>query len=409
MLKHTFQTRQADSQILPQTHLAIHSQRRGQGTPVLTVLTGTLNDTQEIWCRWIQQEGRDTVIWTPRMTKPLPISWLEKLLARPDLKYQLLLYLAKISHYAPEDLILKLANKSSYELDIFQQQLPVQLTTQGSLLLKWFLTQITLSRELTSDLALNLAQAIQLEDDQNLAQGIMTFIELLPAAILPGLLVEVTDDELLQRPFIRILAQIAERLPEMPIALSIMPAHFENYCTKAPESRIKAMLRQNVIETRSHTNSRGTLPDKTDRILQQYSAPIQLYEEAKSLLQLIADKKDDPSLARSQAEQFLFHMLEWVPETRGVFQLNVKMPFKFGNRPMEIDLFATSDQIALEIDGYYHFQDSESWRRDRRKDFILQMHGILVLRFLAEDVVSRLDEILDAVRQALQHRRQIIN
>jgi len=406
MLKHTFQTRQTNPQISPQTQLAIHSQRRSQGIPVLTVLTGTLNDTQEIWCRWIQQDGRDTIIWSPRMTKPLSISWLEKLLARPDIQRQLLLYLAKINQCATENILLKLTNKSGYELGIFQQQLPLQLSTQGSLLLSWFLTQIALSRELTSDLAPSLAQAIKLEDDQNLAQAIMTFTELLPAAILPGLLVEVTDDELLQLPCIRILAQIAECLPEMPIALSIMSAHFENYCTKAPESRIKAMLRQSVIETHPYTDSRDTLPDKTNQILRQYSAPTQLYEEAKSLLQLIAGKKDDPSLARSQAEQFLFHMLEWVPETRGVFQLNVKMPFKFGNRPMEIDLFAISDQIALEIDGYYHFQDSESWRRDRRKDFTLQMHGILVLRFLAEDVVSRLDEILDAVRQALQHRRK---
>jgi hypothetical protein len=406
MLKHTFQTRQTNPQIPPQTQLAIHSQRRSQGIPVLTVLTGTLNDTQEIWCRWIQQDGRDTIIWSPRMTKPLSISWLEKLLARPDIQRQLLLYLAKINQCATENILLKLTNKSGYELGIFQQQLPLQLSTQGSLLLSWFLTQIALSRELTSDLAPSLAQAIKLEDDQNLAQAIMTFTELLPAAILPGLLVEVTDDELLQLPCIRILAQIAECLPEMPIALSIMPAHFENYCTMAPESRIKAMLRQSVIETHPYTDSRDTLPDKTNQILRQYSAPTQLYEEAKSLLQLIAGKKDDPSLARSQAEQFLFHMLEWVPETRGVFQLNVKMPFKFGNRPMEIDLFAISDQIALEIDGYYHFQDSESWRRDRRKDFTLQMHGILVLRFLAEDVVSRLDEILDAVRQALQHRRK---
>lgn len=72
---------------------------------------------------------------------------------------------------------------------------------------------------------------------------------------------------------------------------------------------------------------------------------------------------------------------------------------------MEIDLFSISDQIALEIDGYYHFQDPESWRRDRRKDLALQMQDVLILRFLAEDVVSRLDEILDGVYQALQHQR----
>ncbi|BBL35789.1 hypothetical protein Nstercoris_02065 [Nitrosomonas stercoris] len=98
-------------------------------------------------------------------------------------------------------------------------------------------------------------------------------------------------------------------------------------------------------------------------------------------------------------------MLELAPETRGLFKLNVKMPFKFGNRSMEIDLFANSVQIALEVDGYYHFQDQTAWRRDRRKDLVLQMQNILVLRFLAEDVVSRLSEIFSSVKQALQHQR----
>lgn len=404
-MKRTFQSTQTDSQVSPQTYLTIHSLRRSQGTPVLTVLTGTLNDTRGIWCRWIQQESRNTVIWSPGMAKSLSISWIGTLLASADLQHQLLLYLAQVNRCTTEEIFLALKNKSSDELEIFQQQLPIQLSTQESLLLSWFLTQIALSCELTPDLASNLAQAMKLEDGENLAQGIMAFTKLLPVEILPGLLMEVTDDELLRSPFIRMLAQIAERLPEMPIALAAIPAHFENYCTKAPESRIKAMLRLGVIKAQSYSDSHYTLPDKTDQILRQCNAPTQLYEEAQSLLRLIVEKKDDSSVARSQAEQFLFHILEWVPETRGVFKLNVKMPFKFGKRLMEIDLFSISDQIALEIDGYYHFQDPESWRRDRRKDLILQMHDILVLRFLAEDIVSQLDEILDNVYQALQHRR----
>src|SRR5690606_16910621 len=120
----------------------------------------------------------------------------------------------------------------------------------------------------------------------------------------------------------------------------------------------------------------------------------------------IAEKKNDPSLARSQAEQFLFRVLELAPETRGVFQLNAKMPFKFGNRSMEVDLFSSSDQIALEIDGYYHFQNSESWRPDRCKVFVLQPHRTLVLRVRACDLLSHLDEIREAVRQAGRHRRK---
>lgn len=401
------QIRQTNPQTSPLAYLTIHSQKRSQGIPVLTVLVGTLNEAQKVWCQWIQQYGRNTAIWSSGITKSLSVSWIETLLVRPDLHHHLLLYLAKINQCPAEKILSKLRNKSSYELGIFQQQLSVKISTQASLLLSWFLAQIALSRKLTSDLALDLAQAIKMDDDQNLAQGIMAFDELLPVAILPGLLVKVTDDELLMLPMIRILARIAECLPEMPIALAITPEHFSNYCTKAHESRIKAMLNQGIIEVGQYTIPHYSLPGKTIQILHHYSASTELYEEAKSLFQLIAEKNDGPSLARSQAERFLFHMLELVPETRGVFQLNVKMPFKFGNQPMEIDLFAISDQIALEIDGYYHFQDPESWRRDRRKDFALQMHDILILRFLAEDVVSRLDEILENIRQALQYRRKL--
>jgi very-short-patch-repair endonuclease len=45
-------------------------------------------------------------------------------------------------------------------------------------------------------------------------------------------------------------------------------------------------------------------------------------------------------------------------------------------------------------------------RRSRRKDWELQRRGYLVLRFLAEDVVCRLDEILDTILAAVRHRRQ---
>ena len=407
MIKHMLHVTQSNTDSSPQTHLTLHTQQRSQGIPVLTVLLGDLSDTQRIWCRWIQGEDKNTVIWSPGMTQSLLIGWIETLLAREDLQDQLLQHLAQVQQHTPEKLLLTLRNKSSYELKIFQQQLPIQLSTQGSLLLSWFLAQIALSRKFTPHLAINLAQIMQL-DDTNLVQNITVFAELLPIKILPGLLIVVTDDELLQLPLIHTLAQLAENLLEMPIALSVTPASFKNYSTKAPESKIKAMLRLGMITTQPSPDYHNRLPDKMEQIFQQYSAPSSLYEEARLLLRLPDEKKEDSSMARSQAEQFLFHMLEWVPRTRGLFKLNAQMPFKFGNRPMEIDLFSASAQIALEIDGYYHFQDQESWRRDRRKDLILQMQNILVLRFLAEDVVSQLDKILNSIYQALQHQRNKI-
>ena len=51
-----------------------------------------------------------------------------------------------------------------------------------------------------------------------------------------------------------------------------------------------------------------------------------------------------------------------------------------------------------------HLHDAEAYRRDRRKDLLLQENGYLVLRFLAEDVGTHLDAILDTILRALVGR-----
>jgi len=42
--------------------------------------------------------------------------------------------------------------------------------------------------------------------------------------------------------------------------------------------------------------------------------------------------------------------------------------------------------LAVELDGAQHLADRDAYRRDRRKDQVLQENGYFVLRFLAEDV-----------------------
>jgi hypothetical protein len=140
---------QTEPQSSLQSHLDIHSHWRSQGIPTLTVLSGSFNDTQELWCQWIQGKGRDTVIWSPSMRQALFVSWLEKLFANPELHHQLLSYLATTSEcpIEQEQIHFRLVNKSSYELEIFQQQLSIKISTQGSLLLSWFLKQISISRK----------------------------------------------------------------------------------------------------------------------------------------------------------------------------------------------------------------------------------------------------------------------
>ena len=57
--------------------------------------------------------------------------------------------------------------------------------------------------------------------------------------------------------------------------------------------------------------------------------------------------------------------------------------------------------MALELDGPQHLADPEAYRRDRRKDALLQENGYFVLRFLSEDIGRRLDIVLDTIVRAM--------
>jgi len=61
----------------------------------------------------------------------------------------------------------------------------------------------------------------------------------------------------------------------------------------------------------------------------------------------------------------------------------------------------------VELDGAQHLAHPAAYRRDRRKDQLLQENGYLVLRFLAEDVGKELDMVLDAILRMLSHRTSL--
>ncbi|MFZ1935858.1 MAG: DEAD/DEAH box helicase family protein [Thermoguttaceae bacterium] len=110
--------------------------------------------------------------------------------------------------------------------------------------------------------------------------------------------------------------------------------------------------------------------------------------------------------ARSATEAFLYRRLETLPETKGLFRLNAQLPIPFyGWGNMEVDLLCQDARVAIELDGGQHLADAEAYRRDRRKDVLLQENGYFVLRFLTEDVGTHLDTVLDAILRSLSHRR----
>jgi len=109
--------------------------------------------------------------------------------------------------------------------------------------------------------------------------------------------------------------------------------------------------------------------------------------------------------ARSATEAFLYRRLETLPQTAGRFRLNAELPIPFdGHGRMEVDLLCADARLAVELDGAQHLDNPEAYRRDRRKDMLLQQHGYFVMRFLAEDVGKQLDTVLDSILRTLSHR-----
>lgn len=76
---------------------------------------------------------------------------------------------------------------------------------------------------------------------------------------------------------------------------------------------------------------------------------------------------------------------------------------------MEVDFVNQRLRLVVELDGQQHFSNAEAYRRDRRKDRLLQQNGYLVLRFLAEDLGKDLDGVLDAILQFLAGRQRSVS
>lgn len=106
--------------------------------------------------------------------------------------------------------------------------------------------------------------------------------------------------------------------------------------------------------------------------------------------------------ARSASERFLFYRFETMSQTKGLFRLNAPLDISFdGWGQMEVDFLFAAAKLVIELDGAQHLNSVEAYRRDRRKDALLQENGYMVLRFLTEDLGKHLDEVLDTILRVL--------
>ena len=195
-------------------------------------------------------------------------------------------------------------------------------------------------------------------------------------------------------------AALAILAPEITLLLAMSVEQFEACLAAARESRWLALVREGLIRLE-------TACEPGDVAFGAGPAPAGSVagEPAAAIGNAACPPLNDDDAARSRAERYLFERLQSHPETADLFELNGLLAVDGDwNGSLEVDLLARSVRIAVEIDGFFHFQDLEAYRRDRRKDVLLQRAGYLVVRCLADDVVSRLEEIMHTIITAVRQR-----
>jgi hypothetical protein len=178
----------------------------------------------------------------------------------------------------------------------------------------------------------------------------------------------------------------ATRVPAHPIAVLASAAVIAEW-RRGRDDRTSAMVDEGLAEVADRRSA-----DARDARSRTGSAEVADRRSADALdvrsRTEVADRRSADALdARSLAELALFHALEATPATSGRFELNAHLAVMFGDRAAEVDLLSRTDRIAIEVDGYRHFAGPEEYRRDRRKDLLLQGQGLLVVRLLADDVL----------------------
>jgi very-short-patch-repair endonuclease len=244
---------------------------------------------------------------------------------------------------------------------------------------------------------------------------VATIMRLTPDFCWPGVLFVATSlDELTA--IASDAAKWVVEVPKLPIAIAVTTQVWDQYLASTDESRAKTILREGEFRIPELDDSTieerlvaAGAPSTAVAAIKQTVADESLIEatiHATETAAVAAQSRENSDRARSAAERFLFEFLESIPETAGRFELNGRLDFRFGSGQAEVDLLCREPPIALELDGYHHFHDPENYRRDRRKDWELQQHGFLVLRFLSDDVMEQIETIRDRILLAV-HRTPV--
>jgi very-short-patch-repair endonuclease len=385
--------------------------RRNQGIPTLTVFVGPVGVSIHVWKNW---NGDRPVAIPPGDALLSPIaSWTAAAIASGGLRAAAIQWFAKGTGLLPSDAESRWSTSTPHDLGRSLEGIPVRHDGAFALCRRLLTTAPRLGSIDARSIAESLCAEARARGESEEA-FLTDLTSLMSPEHCPAILL-IPERENVE-PFVRRIGRLLSAVPTLPVALAIADDVAESVLKQSPEDRWRAVLREGVIKVEGVTREAilerleatgvatpelttsldvlvagGTSPDAVDQFVEAASA---LKPEA---------SEEEEDCARSSAERFLFGLLESMPRTVGVFQLNQQLEFRHGPKAAEADLLAADCKLVVEIDGsYYHLKSQDAYRRDRRKDWLFQRHGYRVLRFLAEDVVTQLEEILNTILAALE-------
>jgi hypothetical protein len=411
----------------PSSALNRHQSRRDSGLPTVSVLSGSERLAPREARQWAEGRGRSIVEVTDHRLDAMVNAWADALASEGHLRRRIVARLARQMGEDADELEGRISRMSRSELDLFlDTSLPDQDGAGVEAACRWILRESLDGKDIPAPgLADRLGAALSgragVEPAERALLALKALVPLDPGPVI--LASRSTGGPEAPDWFestARSLARLVLNQPQVTAILATDPTRLEAYLRLAPESREKALIRSGVIAVPGLGGARiSRRPDAviplaasgqsgTTRDFADDGTPSWLVDLFFDVA-LAASEPDDPlaiDRARSAAERYLFERLESLPTTAGLFELNSTLDISFGpGRLMEVDLASHVLKLAIEIDGHYHFQGEDAYRRDRRKDFLLQKRGYLVIRILAEDVVRRLEDVLALILEAVELRR----
>jgi hypothetical protein len=389
-----------------------HQHRRLQGLPTIGVVAGPPGLAARAWRDWAASAGRAVAAVTEPAEGAVAVALCEMTAANRSLLAEAARWVARTASLGPPgELTSRLRAMTPYDRARWWAGLPVAGdASPAARLCRWLLVDgppahrpADLCGPFASDPRPGVA----------LAAGLAG---LLGVGALPAVLVTAAGPEPF-RAAVAALLPLAEAVPPLPVAVAAPTDAVDAFLVAAGDTRAAAAVREGLVRVEGLTEAevrarlaatRQAVPDPVVRRLTAVGASEAVADALAAAAALPAPPADPAAedTSRSAAERLLREALADDPETAGLFTPNERLEFRHGRAAAEADLVCRDLKLVIELDGaYFHLTNLDAYRRDRRKDWEYQRHGYLVLRFLSEDVLPRLEEVLDTVRAAVALRR----